>query len=450
MRMQGVLRPAQGGREKLAGTSCCRAAVSVAIAAFLAATAPPPGNTASTADFTRLVVLGDGFAAGEADGTLFDGQSAPVPVPLGQRESFASHLGAAMDTAVVFPRIEYPGRFGRNQVILKPGHCEFEADAFTVGFGLGGRVDPFEVPNVVAVPEQRVRDALDRRWDIDPQDLSTVDTVEDLILGLPFAFLPAPPASQVETALAQVPTFAVVWLGNEDVLAAARRGDAEGLTPSPEFREAIEEVLDALVASGAGAAVANIPDPTVLPLFMPEQELFDYLVEHRDPEDPVEPDVTHDGIRILLGVPRRGYMLRTFQAFASAEGIGDGLQPAPLPGNLFLSAREVRRIRLAVRRYNAAIAAAAAERGIVLVDVHGLFEGWRGEGVDAGGRHLATGYLGGLFGLDGIHPTNSGHALIAGAVLDAINRACGTDLEGPDLDAVVAADPLAICSGPAR
>ena len=48
-----------------------------------------PGRTAPTdgaPDFTRLVVLGGSFAAGEASGTLFDGQSAPSPVPLGQQE----------------------------------------------------------------------------------------------------------------------------------------------------------------------------------------------------------------------------------------------------------------------------------------------------------------------------------------------------------------------------
>ena len=431
----------------MVGISRLRAVMSITSAALLAAIAPPPGRTAATVDFTRLVVVGDGFAAGEANGTLFDGQAAPVPLSLGQQESLAAHLGAAMGTPVVFPRIEYPGRFGRNQVMLKPGYCEFEADAFTVGFGLGGRVDPFEIPNVVAVPEQRARDALDRRWDINPLDLSTVDTVEDLILGLPFAFLAAPPASQVETALAQSPTFAVVWLGNEDLLGSVRDGHADGLTPPPEFRDAIEEVLDSLDSAGAGVAVANIPDPTVLPLFMPEPELFGWLVEHRDPEDS---EVSHDGIRILLGVPRRGYMLRTFQAFASVEGVGDGIQPAPLPGSLFLSAREVRRIRLAVRRYNAAIAEAAAARGVPVVDLHGLFEGWRREGVDAGGKHLTTGFLGGLFGLDGVHPTNSGHALIAAEILDAINRACGTDLAPPDVDAVVAGDPLAACAGPAR
>ena len=103
------------------------------------------------ADFTRLVVLGDGFAAGEANGTLFDGRSAPSPVALGQRESFAAHVGAAMGTPVVFPRIEYPGIAGKNQLVLNPGFCEFDADAFSFLLGIGSRVDPLEVPNVLAV-----------------------------------------------------------------------------------------------------------------------------------------------------------------------------------------------------------------------------------------------------------------------------------------------------------
>ncbi|MCZ6796275.1 MAG: hypothetical protein O7J95_21905, partial [Planctomycetota bacterium] len=59
---------------------------------------------------------------------------------------------------------------------------------------------------------------------------------------------------------------------------------------------------------------------------------------------------------------------------------------------------------------------------------------------------LTTEYLGGLFGLDGIHLTNTGHAIVAQAFVDAINEQCGTSLVGPDLSAVLAGDVLAVCA----
>jgi hypothetical protein len=344
----------------------------------------------------------------------------------------------------VFPRIEYPGIAGRNQLLLLPGFCEFDEDAFDFLQGVGARVNPFEVPNVLAVPRQRVSDALDRRWSIDPLNLSsTVDTDEDFILGLPGGLVGVPPASQVETAAAQQPTFAVVWLGLEDVLGAARRGSSSGITRPREFGQALDDVLGALDDAGARVAIGNVPDPTVLPYFMPQPELKQLLRERREPGDA---RVTSDGLIVLFGAERRGYVTRTFQAFASIEAIADGFQPAPLAPTQRLDAREVRRIRRAVRRYNRSIARQAKRRGAVLVDLNALFRRMRREGVQAGGTRLTTEYLGGLFGLDGTYLTNTGHAVVAQAFVDAINEQCGTSLVGPDLATVAAGDPFTDCA----
>jgi len=397
-------------------------------------------------DFTRLVVLGDGMAAGESNGSLFDGQSAPAPVTLGQGESFAAHLGAAMGTPVVFQRIEYPGIAGRNQLVLVPGFCEFEADAFSFLLGIGSRVDPLEVPNVLAVPRHKLRDALRKRWEIDPGNLATVDSDEDFLLGFPGVLIGAAPTSQVEAAIARQPTFAAVWLGLEDVLTAARRGNAKELTRRGQFDRDMDEVLGSLRETGAQVAVATVPDPTVLPYFMSQRELRRFL---KDREEPGDPKVTNDGLAILFGVRRGGYVTRTFQTLITIEGIAEGLQPAPLVGTQRLDPREVRRIRRAVRRYNRSIARQARRHGAVLVDLHALFRRMHRDGVVVDGTRLTTSYLGGLFGLDGLHLTNTGHAVVAQAFVDAINAQCGTSLEGPDIPAVLAEDPMAVCVVPA-
>ena len=38
------------------------------------------------------------------------------------------------------------------------------------------------------------------------------------------------------------------------------------------------------------------------------------------------------------------------------------------------------------------------------------------------GQLLTTAFLGGIFSLDGVHPTNSGHAILANYFIDAINK----------------------------
>jgi len=55
---------------------------------------------------------------------------------------------------------------------------------------------------------------------------------------------------------------------------------------------------------------------------------------------------------------------------------------------------------------------------------------------------LTTGYLGGIFSLDGIHPTRTGNALIANAFIDAINQRFGDAIPAVNVARVALGDPL--------
>ncbi len=52
--------------------------------------------------------------------------------------------------------------------------------------------------------------------------------------------------------------------------------------------------------------------------------------------------------------------------------------------------------------------------------------------------------FGGIFSLDGIHPTNTGYAILANATIDVINAAFPGSPAIPkvDLNVVASADPL--------
>jgi hypothetical protein len=58
---------------------------------------------------------------------------------------------------------------------------------------------------------------------------------------------------------------------------------------------------------------------------------------------------------------------------------------------------------------------------------------------------LTTDFLGGLFSLDGIHPTNTEYGIIANDFIDAMNQSLRTGI--PDAD-IAASDPLVFSSNP--
>jgi hypothetical protein len=81
--------------------------------------------------------------------------------------------------------------------------------------------------------------------------------------------------------------------------------------------------------------------------------------------------------------------------------------------------------------------------GVPVVDIFTILNNLRANGLTVGSKHLSTLFLGGLFGLDGIHPTNTGYAVIANEFLKVINSTYGTNFPLADINAVFAADPLA-------
>ena len=59
-----------------------------------------------------------------------------------------------------------------------------------------------------------------------------------------------------------------------------------------------------------------------------------------------------------------------------------------------------------------------------------------------GDRRLTTDFLGGLFSLDGIHPTNTGYAIIANEFIKALNHRFHAGIPPVDVEAVLSDDPL--------
>jgi hypothetical protein len=119
---------------------------------------------------------------------------------------------------------------------------------------------------------------------------------------------------------------------------------------------------------------------------------------------------------------------------------------------LVLDAAERGAIRAKVVAFNDEIATAIADteqaRGVTIapVDVFTTFDRLGTDGVDLDGDgtpDLTTRYLGGIFSLDGIHPTRTGNALIANRFIEAIDARFGENIPSVDVVRVAAHDSLA-------
>lgn len=297
-----------------------------------------------------------------------------------------------------------------------------------------GRTNPSVQVRNLAVPGARVQDALTSR----PNPADGINTLTDIILGLP-AFIPGVgdgvARSQVEFAETLQPRVVFLWLGNNDALGAAIAADPALLTPLADFERAYREVATRIRATGARVVVANIPDVTVVPYLSTAEEV---AARVRLPLDILTP---------RLGIRAGDFV--TPAAFALIPGILGGA-PGPLPANTVLTAAEAGVIRTRVNAFNSFIADQARRNGFAIADVNGLLNL-----VDRFGypvllsdpfelRFLRTDFLGGVFSLDGVHPTRTGYAIVANEFIRQLDFRFGARLSPVNVWRIADADPLVL------
>ncbi len=403
-----------------------RSSLLVIVSAVVAVAIAAPPSDAARARFRRIVVVGDSLLAGFGSGGYVD-RGRP-----GQEDSAAKVFARRARAALPLPRIGRPGL--PPQLTIADDNQNGALDSGEVrrsATGLGFRTNPDTRVQNLAVPGEDLTSVFE---EISPgdvagrilsgQSVSGPETLKLAILGLP---LRGGSVSQVSRARELQPSFLLVWLGNNDVLGMATRTDpaAESLTVA-EFGERFRRLLGMLADTGAPMAVANLPDVSGISAL---RRAAGDVSACRNGDGTLEPVAPDDLLSIDLD---------------------RDLLPTP-PCTKVLSVVERATVRAAVEARNAEIAAAIAEveaaRGvpIALVDVFSLLDAASNPGVDIDGDgvpDLNTRYLGGIFSLDGIHPTRTGHALIANAFIDAVNARFGESIPHASVARIAARDPL--------
>ncbi len=234
----------------------------------------------------------------------------------------------------------------------------------------------------------------------------------------------------LQQAASLAPTFVSFEFGANEVLGPATQGSGDPLVPPGTWAAGLHATLDALqgvLPASTKLALFNVPNVTTIPFVT---TIKPYVVG---------PGGVHIALLGTSGpLSESDYVLLSAGALIAAGtglpvGVGNG-NGDPLPDAVVLTASEAASLVTAIDAYNAAIATEATARGAALVDLHGLLVTAASTGVVIGGVRYSSAFLtGGLFSLDGFHPSDLGSGLIANRMIDAVNAKFGASIQRADI-----------------
>lgn len=370
--------------------------------------------------FARYVSFGNSITAGFQSGGINDST---------QRESYAVLLARQLRSPFVVPSLRLPGCPPPIDTIFtmpEPGRVGMGTTAFTCALRVAPEpLRPF-VSNV-AVPGAHVLDVLDNLADESSPNPLTV-----LILG---------GLTQFGAARLARPTFATVWIGNNDALGAVLGGgDTTLLTPPDVFAARYGTMADSLRELRLdGGVLIGVVQVAFIP-FLSEGRA--YAAASQDPalggRLSVLPSClafreiqAGDTARVSVPIDVGGPLL--------LRAIAGDTVTLDCAGDEMVSAEEIVTLRATVTAYNQVIDRTAALLGWPYLDPNVLLEELRA--IPGALRPFpvlppdpaaVTHPFGTAVSRDGIHPNAASHALVARALIDLINAHYQTAI--PSLD----------------
>ncbi|MBW8749770.1 MAG: hypothetical protein JF584_19890, partial [Acidobacteria bacterium] len=343
--------------------------------------------------FASVVFLGDSLTAGYQNGSLLDSQ---------QKNGYAALIATQANFSLTLPLIAPPGAPAVLQLVKAgPPPVIVTASGTTTG-----RDNPTEQPTDLAVPGHLLHDILNTT----PSAVAA--TGQQQMTNLVLAFPSGNTKSQLDEAIALKPSTVIVWAGNNDALIADEEGTPSVMTSLASFTTDFTQLMTTLKSkTSANLVVANIPDVTAVPYMVPANTVIAQVSALTS--------LPASTVAAILGIQNGDLVnLDGVQALQASAAAG---KLAKLADNYVLTASEVVAVQAAVNSYNQVILQA---------------------GVTVNGKTATTAFLGGLFGLDGIHPSNTGYALLANQFLTALNTKLSLTIPLVNVDAIAAKDSL--------
>ncbi len=418
-----------------------------------------PSPVSGNANLTTLVTIGNSLTAGYQSGALYESA---------QQYSYGNQIAGQVGAKFEQPLISDPGIGERMEI----GSFDLAKNEITIIYNTkqGTPVNAgYKYPyNNLGVPGALLYDVLNAT--------SSTTCASYLAAKTPnpyFDFILRNMGTQFSQAKALHPTFVTLWIGNNDILNYAIYGGTVQYTPTSNFTAMYTQLADSIASLGAKVVVANIPDVAAIPYFTTVGTFLAVETPWALLKLSGAPGIFYQkhGETVATGVADSvslltGQVLFTLPGLVYAPLIGKptgqfyrdnhypalppgidttkpfGLHPQnPWPDALTLDPSEISTVVTTTADYNNSIATLASKFGFGLVDINSIFNGIRAKdftgGVYYNGVHFTTTYItGGLFGLDGIHPTDQGQAIIANEFIKVINAKFNAHIPEIDVSAI--------------
>ena len=413
----------------------------------------PPTIETGSANFTKFVSIGNSITAGYQSGTIYQS---------GQMYAYPNLIAQQVGVKFEMPYVSDPGLGGRMEVqSLSPFVIYYNTSAGTpLNLNYPGPYNNLGVPGALLYDVLYATSSTTCASYV----LSSTPTPNpyfDLILRNSALNIGTP----LQQALVQTPTFVTLWIGNNDVLGYATSGGTSPSAPTPatSFGQLFGGIGQGLAQSGAKVVVANIPNVTTIPFFTTVGPQIATTVKWYQVAALGVTGLVYQSSTTVIGVADSaslltGGVLVTLKGSAYASLLGqptgkfyrdyhfpalptgiDTTQPFgfhpqnPFPNAFVLDADEIVVANTAVTAFNTSIASVAQNFGFELVDVNSIFNAFRAADFTGGtvidGIAFRTLYVsGGLFSLDGVHPSNQAHGIIANEFIKVINTKWGAKI----------------------
>jgi hypothetical protein len=424
---------------------------------------PVQNGISGNANFARFVSIGNSITAGYQSGTIYQS---------GQMYSYGNLIAQQVGTPYATPYVSDPGLGGRMElqnlvptIYINPLKGSLLNSNYPAPYNNLGVPGALTYDVLFATNSTNCASAL---FGNSPNPYFDV-ILRNNVLNK---------GTQLEQALSLAPTFITLWIGNNDVLGYATSGGTSPATPTNDvqFGQLFGGISQGLsqyaTQTGAKVVVANIPSVTAIPFFTTVGPLV-----------AINPAVVWWQIRasqIASGLPLTGLIygsheggtnlgqlpykigfadssallnsttLLTLKGQTYAPLLGKptgqfyrdnnlsiplgidttkpfGFHPQnPFPDAFVLDPDEITTASNAVSTYNSTIAGLAQNFGFGLVDINTKFNQFRAGdfagGTIVNGIKFKTSYItGGLFSLDGVHPSSQAHGIVANEFIKVIN-----------------------------
>lgn len=272
------------------------------------------------------------------------------------------------------------------------------------------RIDPAVQGRNLAVSGADAHDLLYTR--ADAATAAEIDSETDLVL------FPRQ-ASQMEIVESLSPQIVAVWIGNNDSLSSvtgvASLDGVTGLTPLPDFTTRFTEIAARLAAVGTKAVFGTLPKVTRIAYLVDGQDLIRFTGQD-------------------WGLPAGSWT-----TLPTMVGLQTGTtSPAVIADPAFvLTTDEAANINARIDQFNEIIRSTAAAYGFAVADISTVFDLLAASPPVVAGVPLSTRFLGGLFSLDGVHPGNFAHAIVAQIFISALNGHYGMSIPAISEEALV-------------